>query len=321
MNTIPLTFDEHQINRTVIGGKENFDSQALNMSVILLNTNGSHFKLHVFENLIKCNFKSIISIENDSQNFSIDDISKKFPQIKFIIPLEKATDGELINIAMAEVSSEYVLVIKDSLYIPSGVILPNLCEHLISSQIFCVAPRLLDNDKNGLPVCFMPGAEKKHFIVDSSSVIKDGKKTIYPMDNIGIYNRKKFISLGGFDHTIKSSYWQTLDLFVRAWLWGEETRLTTMLQFYYIEDYPIEDKTINIDYLRFFLKNELPKIKNETAYLKKSSIVKFYLKSSCGYFEARRLISSVKFWLTKNKYRFKQDLLSLVLNWDKENEN
>ena len=119
--------------------------------------------------------------------------------------------------------------------------------------------RLLNKEKVGVNMHFTPHAERNHFIIDSSNIVKDGMSTIFPYDYIGIYNRKKFIQLGGFDYTIKSSYWQNLDLAVRSWLWGEETRLTTMIQFSYIDELPCIDTTVNKDYLTYHLKNELPK--------------------------------------------------------------
>ena len=97
MNHIPTTFDEHQIKRIVIGGRKNNSVNVMNLSVILLNSSGSHFKLHVFENLINCNFLEIVSVENDSKNFSIENVAKKFPSIKFIIPQEKASDGDKVE--------------------------------------------------------------------------------------------------------------------------------------------------------------------------------------------------------------------------------
>ena len=78
MNIIPSTFNEHQINCIILGGKYNDSPEALNISVVLLNSKGSHLKLHVFENLLKNNFHSIISIENDVENTSLEEISKKF---------------------------------------------------------------------------------------------------------------------------------------------------------------------------------------------------------------------------------------------------
>lgn len=318
MNTIPTTFDEHQITRTIIGGKPNVNPDVLNISVILLNNSGSHFKINVYKNLLECNFESIISIEHDPNNSTIDDISKKMPEIKFIIPQEETTNGELINLAMSEIKSDYVLVLKDTLYIPSKIILQNLASRLTESGVFCIVPWLSDKNNNTLPCIFSPSAEKSHFTVNSSSSVSDGVKTLYPFDNIALYNRKKFIELGGFDWTIQSNYWQNLDLAVRSWLWGEETRLTSLLHFSYIDDTPIEDHTVNMDYLRYHLKNEIAKLKMEQAYVKKSSFLNFLFQSSCGFIEAKRQFKLAKKWILRNKYRFKMDLQSFVENWNNQ---
>ncbi len=320
MSFIPSTFDEHQINMTVLGGKVSNSPETLNISVILLNSSASHLKFNVFENLLGCHFRSIISIEHDSENYSTEDISRKFPDIKFFIPLEKASDGELINLAMSEIDSDYVLVLRDSLYIPSGVVLANLAERLTSEKKYCIVPRLMDKNKNGLHTLLTPGAEKSHFVIDSSSFVTEGKKTIYPKDYIALYDRKKFIQLGGFDYTIKTPYWQNLDLAMRSWLWGEETCLTTMLQFSYIDEPPVDDRTINMDYLRYYLKNEVPKYKAQQAYIKRSSFIKFLFHSSCGYLEAKRQFKAAQQWVEKNKYRFKMDLQDFIKNWYNHNQ-
>lgn len=320
MNHIPTTFDEHQIKRIVIGGRKNNSVNVMNLSVILLNSSGSHFKLHVFENLINCNFLEIVSVENDSKNFSIENVAKKFPSIKFIIPQEKASDGDMINLAMSELTADYVLVIRDSLYIPSGIILQNLAKRITSEGIYCVVPWLKDKNQESIHTYFAPSAEKTHFVIDSSSVVTDGIRTLLPFDNIGIYNRKKFINLGGFDYTIQNPYWQSLDLALRSWLWGEETKITTMLSFSYIEDSPLEDRTVNMDYLRYYLKNELPRIKNNKAYISRRTFIKFFFHSSCGYLEARRLFMAARKWVEKNQYYFKKDLPNFIQNWKKKDE-
>ena len=107
----------------------------------------------------------------------------------------------------------------------------------------------------------------------------------------------------GFDSSITSPYWQNLDLSLRAWLWGEEIKLTTLLQFSYIDEPEIEDKTYNLDYLKFYLKNQLPKYKNDRAVLKKSHFLIFLFNSSCGFFEAKRQFKTAQKWVEKNKYR------------------
>ena len=93
MNTIPTTFDEHQITRTIIGGKPNVNPDVLNISVILLNNSGSHFKINVYKNLLECNFESIISIEHDPNNSTIDDISKKCPRLNLSFRRKKLQMG------------------------------------------------------------------------------------------------------------------------------------------------------------------------------------------------------------------------------------
>ncbi len=319
MNGIPLTFSEHQINRTILGGPKVIDPNALNISVILLNSSGSHFKLHVFENLLQCNFQTIVSVEHDSSNFT-DEVSKRFPMIKYLVPLEKTTDGDLINLAMSEVNSDYVLVIRDSLNIPANFIPPHLAERLTADSPYCIVPRLLDKNRLALPCAFTPGAEHTHFVIDTSSEIANGKKTLYPFDYVALYNRKKFIELGGFDWTIASPYWQNLDLALRSWLWGEQTVLTSLLQFSYIDEPPVNDTTYNLDYLRYYLKNELPKIKMEQGYLKKSSFLVFLGHSSCGMLEARRQLNAARTWVEKNKVRYTIDLQSRVQNRRRSDE-
>ena len=320
MNGIPLTFSEHQINRTILGGPKTIDPAALNISVILLNSSGSHFKLHMFENLLQCNFQTIVSVEHDSSNFT-DEVSKRFPMIKFIVPLEKTSDGDLINLAMSELTSDYVLVLRDSLNIPTNFIPSHLAERITENSPYCIVPRLFDNQKNALPCAFTPSAEHTHFVIDSSSEINNGKKTLYPFDYIGLYNRKKFIELGGFDWTINSPYWQNLDLALRSWLWGEQTLLTSHLQFSYIDEPPVNDTTYNLDYLRYYLKNELPKIKMETGYFRRSSFFVFLSRSSCGFMEARRQFNAAKVWVSKNKYRYKMDLQTLIQSWSRNDED
>lgn len=321
MNIIPTTFDEHQIKRTVIGGAQNLNEQKLNISVVLLNSGGSHLKLNVFENLLKCHFDQIICVERNSDTYAIDEVSKKFPSVKFMIPLEQTSDGEMINLAVSEVKTDYVLVLRDTLYISSGFILQNLAERLTSENIYCIAPWLFDKDNNSLPIHFIPGAEKSHFIIENSLKVTDGLKTVYPFDYIGLYNRKKFIQLGGYDYTITSPYWQNLDLSIRAWLFGEEIKISTLLRFNYNDEVPVEDVTINQNYLRYYLKNEFPRYKNGKAFIARSTFLKFKNHSSCGYLEAKKQFKCAQKWVEKNQYNFKQDLQSFVQNWDTTDEN
>ena len=100
MNTIPLIFNERQINRAVLGGKDSPSEIKLPVGLLLLNGKGSQFRSAILEKLIKMGFEQIVSVEKNHENYNINELSRKFPSVKFVIPLEKVNEGELINIGM-----------------------------------------------------------------------------------------------------------------------------------------------------------------------------------------------------------------------------
>jgi len=318
MNTIPSIFNERQINRTVLGGTETAPGIKLPVSVVLINGNGSHFRQQTLENLMKCGFASVVSLEPTPDNYNIEDFATKFPSIKFIVPLEKVTDGDLVNIGISESCGDYVLVLRDTLRIPPGILTPNLTSRLTESGAYCIVPRLITQEKQGLPVQYIPMAERSKLRVAASATVMDGMKTLYPFDYIGLYNRQKFIQLGGFDYTITSSYWQNLDLSFRAWLWGETISLSTKFQLEYGQTVPVEDSTTDQSYLRFYLKNLLPRFKADHGMIPMPSFFIFLGSSSLGFFESRKQFMDARRWVDKNKFRFRFDAVSIIENWDRK---
>ena len=68
MNTIPLIFNERQINRTILGGRESPPDVKLPLGVLLLNGKGSQFRSAVLERLLKMGFEQIVSLEKNHEN-------------------------------------------------------------------------------------------------------------------------------------------------------------------------------------------------------------------------------------------------------------
>ena len=56
MNTIPTIFNQRSINRTVLGGRQRPAQVKMNVSVILINSQGSHLRLKNLEMLDRCGF-------------------------------------------------------------------------------------------------------------------------------------------------------------------------------------------------------------------------------------------------------------------------
>ena len=287
------------------------------VSAVLLSRGGSHFRAKMLEVLVQCGFESVVAVETDPESYNIENMSARYPTVKFVVTLEKLTAGEMVNIGIEESSAEHVFVLWDDVKFTAGMLLPHLASRLSALNQYCVVPRLITKIQ-GMPVVTSPSALSSKFQVLRSSSVKDGEPTLYPFDFVGLFDREKFITLGGYDYTIDSPYYQNLDLAVRSWLWGEKTTISTAFQLCYEESLPVEDHTANLSELRFYLKNLVPVHKGDHGVIPSSAFPRYMLHSSCGFVEALKNFKDAQLWTEKNKYRFKTDIVSLMENWGKE---
>lgn len=318
MNTIPTIFNERLISRTVLGGKKVSAKIKMNVSVILLNSGGTHLRAQNLENLQNCGFKHIISMETNAENYNLEDLVNQFPTVKFIIPQEKVTDGDLINIGMSETDADYVFVLRDTIQISNFVLSSNVAQKLMEKNCFCYVPRMMLDKTQVVDIDFIPTVQKGVFKIASTSTVVDGRETLYPVGFIGLFNRQKFIQLGGYDYTIESPYWQNIDLSLRSWLWGEKTVVATGISLSFLDNSPVEDTTSNLSQFRFYLKNLAPVFNLDHGELLKSSFFRTMRRSCCGFVETVKQFNDAREWVEKNKYRFKTDAAQLITEWGKE---
>ncbi len=321
MNTIPLIFNERHIERTVLGGITNadnisvFDSK-VPCSLILLNRGSNHYRQQNIDALLKVGFAEVISVENSSLSYNLEDFALRHPQVKFIVPQEKLTIGDMINIGITECSTEYAFVIWNDMHISSNLMNASLYESLVSDSIFCISPVLQSPSLQTLPVKMIPNIEKGRFAITPSTITNKSEKTLYSFDFIGMYNRQKFMQLGGYDYTITNPYWQNIDLSLRAWLWGEEIRISNQFKLKYEEETPLEDITADFTQLRFYLKNCAPTFKTDYAYIPVSSFFMFSGQFPGSPFEALNSFKDARKWVHTNRYRFKTDVVNLIQKWN-----
>ncbi len=320
MNTIPLIFNERQIQRTVLGGKNIINTgmhteARIPCSLVLLNRGSNHYRQQNIASLLKIGFSEIISVESSSLSYNLEDFAHRHPQVKFVVPHEYLSTGEMLNIGITESSSDFVLVIWNDVHITQSMISNIVYEKLISEDILCMAPLLQSSSLQTLPVKMTPSIEKSVFSAFPSIPVKDKEHTVYPFDFMGLYNRQKFMQLGGFDYTITNSYWQNLDFSLRAWLWGEKIKISTQLKLKYEDESPLEDTTADFTQLRFFLKNCAPTFKYDYSYIPISRYFSFRRNFPGNPFEALKTFKDARKWVAINKYRFKVDIANLVKTW------
>ncbi|MEL3906519.1 MAG: hypothetical protein P1P65_05775 [Treponema sp.] len=317
MNTIPTIFNERKIAHTIVGGMMHKDqTYTEDFCVIVLNRSRKYYRPLFFEQLFKKGFSSVISVETGSDVCDIESLSGKYPAVKFLFPREQLTIGEMINIACAETSAPYILVMWSDVRLPDGGITERLLKKLREENILCAAPVLSNARGEALLNQIVPSLHGNNFSTEQLACIKDKTATIYPSDFMGVYNRNKYIQLGGFDYTIQNPYWQNLDFGFRAHLWGESVRIFTSFRMQYEADVSPENVSADASYRQFYLKNLAPELSAEGAYISYKILLLYLRNSGLNPFDAWQHFTAARKWTELNKLRFKKNARTLTEQWE-----
>ncbi len=314
MNTIPTIFNQRQIPYTILGNTDSESSEPV--SVVVLNRGGRYYLSSLFKNLFAMGLNSIAYVDKTQRSFELEALSTEFPSVKFILPYEDLTTGEMINIAMSETSSSCVLVIWSDMNLLDKSFNIKLFEKLSEKKTICIAPLLIDENNDRMPVQIVPSITNMDFSTEQFLCHRDLVKTLYPVDFMGLYDREKFIRIGGFDYTISNPYWQNLDFAFRANLWSYEFLISTSLRFAYSLETPIEDSTADSSYIKFYLKNLAPLVEARGARLPKRLFFSYAKKSGLNPMNAYKQFSSVRNWVNENKHSFVKSPHKLISEWE-----
>jgi hypothetical protein len=325
MSTIPTTFNETLPSYTVVGGKERLASSGL--SAVLLNRGRLYTRRNLFFDLEKTGFDNIISIEPSPAHYDIDELAVRFPFVRFVLLRENISLGEQINLAVSEMDSPLFFVFWNDLKIIAGGTARRMAERLTCHddvegeeknqfRRLCTVPVIQTSRFETLPTLMIPALRHNKLRTMFLNPTNEGLPSLYPFDGVGIYDRDRFIQLGGFDGTLKSSYWQLMDFGFRAYLWGEEIASTQTLKLSYEASTPAEDNTMSADYNRFYLKNLAPIFRGDYACLPLRRFPGFLLRSSDGIFAAWENFSESRRWVNTNRFRWHCSPKALVRRWD-----
>lgn len=322
MNTIPITFNENIGRYNIFGGNKNEDDTENYFSVFILHRPGSIINDIVFENILSLHFKSVYAIFNNIQNLNIDALSEKFSTIKFVRTTSAVTTGELINICASECKSKFFIVLWSDTVISSQGFIAAMLDQLNKENNACIVPMLLNSRSESMQNQIVPLlTSDKKFATSILPTRKNKICTLFPLDFIAIYNLEIFLSITGFDHTIKNMYWQLLDFSLRAFLWGYSMSIATSFKIKYISDPPVYDSTIDESYKKFYLKNIAPQVKyvnkNPEAYISNTTFFAYRKNSGDSIFESWKQFRKAKSWVAVTKDKFKMSAADLIAGWEK----
>jgi hypothetical protein len=320
MNTTPITFERNDIEYTLIGGPEKTSRplEPEGFSVLLLPRGGKPFRKELFSELFKLNCREIISVEKGSESVKPDDFCPSSTGMHVLRFKGDVTPGDIINIGIKEAVGKFVFVLWSDMIIPSGKISSRVFEKIDERDHFCTVPVFMEDEKV-LPTCSAPLLNKQRDLeVIFHDCTDEENHTLFPSDYCGIYQREKFIALGGFDSKISNPYWQLMDLGFRVALWGDSIPFQEALKISYQGDAPTLDITADRDYGHFFMKTQAIVVKNGSGRLPGYRLFSLLAKSRGNGMEVYREFSLIRSWVRQNRKRFKIDVFSLLTGWNEE---
>jgi len=312
MSTTPSIFKRPRASYTVAGGSNRSSRGAL--SVLLLARGGRFYREEQLQELAGLPGVQILSVEGPSPAYDLEELARRHPSIRFLLLRAPASPGEKINLGMEEALSERVLVLWSDMREEGGSLASGL--QAPQRELLCQVPRLKSPKGEVLPSILVPAMIKGSLKVLPWKPVQEGMRSLYPFDYCGLYSRRRFLQLGGFDPWMTNPYWQKMDFGFRAGLWAETIAWHLPWQFAYTGEPGGEDSTPDSSYKLFFLKNMAVRFTGDSGLLPLSRLPRYALRSDSGLLDSVKEFREVRAWVHENRFRFQGDVPSLLGRWE-----
>jgi hypothetical protein len=327
VNTIPTTFDQGLPSYTAVGGTKRQADTGL--SAVVLNRPGPYSRHSYFQELERTGFDYVLSIEASTERYDIEDLSGRFPFVRFILPGAALNPGEQINLAASDLDSQLFFVLWNDIKIIEGCSAKQMVELVKKEQgeaktaggtnlyrRLCTVPVFRDSHFENLPTLVAPMVYKKKIETMLFPPHSEGLPSLYPYGAMGIYDRDRFRKMGGFDGTLKSEYWQLMDFGFRSHLWGEEICASQQIKLSYNGPSPSEDHTAEESYRRFYFKNLAPVFRRDHAYMPLRIFPRLLFSFQTGLFRSWEDFTDARLWVRANSFRWRRGVESVIGRWD-----
>jgi hypothetical protein len=318
MNTIPSTSKQSSVPYTVVGGKKIDRSVKYprSFSILLLNRGGKYNRWNIFNNLKKLRADEIISVESPDAPYDVEQLTKDFENVRFLILHEQTTNGEMVNIGIEESRGKFIYTLWNDM-IPDPVPAELLNKYLFLNTL-CIQPVFINHLNDEVPSIQAPAFYKRQMKILHLPLEEESAKTLYPLNYTGIYNKERFTLVGGYDKTITNHYWQKADFGFRSYMWGEEITIDNRLKIKLQSELPEENTSPDDSYKQFYLKNLSVTFLGDTGFIPFSKFFPFYFKTGGGLIDSYKDYKRVRDWVSMNSYRFKMDSKSVIDLWEVE---
>ncbi len=190
---------------------------AQKISVVIPNFNGKNLLKKNLPIVIKnCPSAEIIVVDDKSTDDSVFMIRKEFKKVKLIKHNKNYGFAKAANTGVTSAKNHLVLLLNSDVAPKDNFIRPAVNHFKNKSNLFAVG--LLDYSHEGskIRVKGRGGAIFKRGLVLHFPLPPERAETFWVSGGSGLFDRKKFLELGGFDQIYKPFYWEDIDLSFRA---------------------------------------------------------------------------------------------------------
>ena len=167
-------------------------------------------------------------VDNGSMDRTADVIIDYYPQIQLVKNRMNTGFGAACNQGALHLDSDLILFLNNDIYVESNFIELLVEQTYELENFFSICPQTNYWEKNNrtnkvfsssINFSFSENKELiQHWAVNNYKNIAENLEcTIYGTGAALLVDRKKFLSLNGFDHIYGLAYWEDVDICVRAW--------------------------------------------------------------------------------------------------------
>ena len=189
---------------------------AQEVSVIIPNFNGQKLLESNLPQVIKnCPNSEIILVDDASTDNSVSYVCKKFKKVKVYKFTKNHGFAFSANFGAKKATSSLILLLNSDVS-PSPNFLKPATSLFKTTNVFAVALADESHENGKVITRGRGGAEfKKGFLNHFAGSVERGE-TLWVSGGSGLFDRKKFLDLGGFDLSFAPFYWEDIDLSYRA---------------------------------------------------------------------------------------------------------
>ncbi|ADK82035.1 glycosyltransferase family 2 protein [Sediminispirochaeta smaragdinae] len=316
MSTTHLISDDSRLPYTIVGKKREDRKLTIPplLSLVVLNRGGRPYRNDYFRELERIGNFEIISVEGQERSFDVEALSARYPQVCFLLLHQRVSAGEAVNLGMKEAQGRLVLVLWNDML--PGPLSEGLLSRILSQERLCTVPHLQSPKLETVPSIAAPAFYRNRLKTLPMVPSADAVPSLFPFDYCGLYERERFLLLGGYDALISNPHWQKMDFGFRTHMWGEKLLCSTSFRVRYLGDHEAEDTTPDASYGRFYLKNLAVRFDGDAGVLPAGRFLPYAGKQGGSIFSRIREFRDASHWVRENRFRFCRDARSVTDLWE-----